>query len=67
MSKSKPGRTTPKIPGSRIYWQDSQAALPGNFVYIHRQQYHVFVGLQEVLVTADRDQALNEAARATLS
>ncbi|GDX39787.1 hypothetical protein LBMAG21_00790 [Armatimonadota bacterium] len=65
MSKSKPERTTPKIAGSPVYGQGSLAAKPGNFVYIHRQKYHVFVGLQEVLVTDDKEQALTAAASAT--
>jgi hypothetical protein len=61
--KRKPARTTPKIAGSPIYGHDGLTASPGNFVYKHQQKYHVFVGLNEVLVTTDLNQALTEAAR----
>ena len=64
MSKPKPPRTTPRIAGSPVYGQGSLAASPGNTVYKHRQKYHVFVGLNKVLVTDDLHQALTEAARA---
>ncbi len=62
MSKPKPARTTPKIAGSQVYGKDTLAALPGNTVYKHQQKYHVFVGVTEVLVTADMQAALTEAA-----
>ncbi len=64
MSKPKAARTTPKIAGSPVYGEGSLRAAAGNFVYKHRQQYHVFVGLEEVLVTADKEQALLKAAPA---
>jgi len=63
MSKHKPARTIPRMAGSQVYGQESLKARPGNSVYKHRQQYHVFVGMKEVLVTLDRDVALAEAAR----
>ena len=63
MSKRKPARTTPRIAGSQVYGQENLKARPGNSVYKHRQQYHVFVGLNKVLVTPDRELALAEAAR----
>ena len=63
MSKRKPERTTPKIAGSQVYGQGELAALQGNTVFIHRQKYHVFVGVQEVLVTENKAEALAEAAK----
>lgn len=66
MPKSKPERTTPKIAGSPVYGHGNLRAIQGNFVYKHCQMYHVFVGLQEVLVTADKSQALIEAASTPL-
>ena len=63
MSKPKPPRTTPKIPGSNVYGKDSLLARPGNSVFKHLQKYHVFVGLNKVMVTDDKEQALAEAAR----
>jgi hypothetical protein len=63
MSKPKPARTTPRIAGSPVYGQDSLAALPGNSVYKHCQKYHVFVGVNRVMVTDDMHSALTEAAR----
>ena len=63
MSKHKQARTTPKIAGSPVYGQDSLLASPGNSVYKHQGKYHVFVGLNKVLVTEDMQAALIEAAR----
>jgi len=62
MKKRKAARTTPRIPGSPIYGRDDLAASPGNSVYKHQGKYHVFVGLNKVLVTEDRDHALTQAA-----
>lgn len=65
MSKPKAARTTPKIAGSPVYGQGALRASKGNFVYKHRQRYHVFVGLEETLVTADKEEALTRAASAS--
>ncbi len=64
MSKHVPVRTTPKIAGSPVYGRGELAALPGNIVFKHNQQYHVFVGTNCVLTTPDMQAALAEAARA---
>ncbi len=64
MSKRKPERTTPKIAGSEVYGQGDLAPQAGNTVFKHRQKYHVFVGMNEVLVTEDKEAALKEAAKA---
>ena len=63
MSKPKQARTTPKIPGCPIYRLDNVTPQPGNSVYKHSQQYHVFVGLTKVMTTPDISLAMAEAAR----
>ncbi|GEM_PF-2260503 len=65
MHKAKAPRTTPKIPGSIVYGKDEQKAFLGNSVYKHQKKYHVFVGMNEVLVTEDMNLALTEAAKET--
>ena len=61
--KRAPGRTTPRIPGGPVYGHDELRAAPGNIVYKHNQQYHVYVGLNRVMVTDDMQAAFVEAAR----
>ena len=63
MSKCKPARTTPNIPGSPVYGREGVVASPGNSVYKHRGKYHVFVGLNKVLVTENLEAALIQAAQ----
>ena len=63
MTKHKPARILPKVAGSQVFGHDEFAASPGNTVYKHDRKYHVFNGLKEVLVTADRIVALTEAAK----
>ena len=63
MSKGKPARTTPRIPGSPVYGKDGLQAAPGNSVYKHNGKYHVFVGVSNTLVTEDLQAALTEAAK----
>ena len=65
MHKLKGGRTTPKIAGSLVYGKDELKAHLGNSVYKHKGEYHVFVGLDEILVTNDINRALTEAAKNT--
>ncbi len=62
MSKLKAARTAPKISGSRVYGKDELLARKGNSVFKHRNKYHVYVGLNEVLVTDDVNAALAKAA-----
>jgi hypothetical protein len=61
--KRAPGRTTPRIPGGPVYGHGELRATPGNIVYKHNQKYHVFVGLNRVMVTDDMQAAFVEAAR----
>jgi hypothetical protein len=53
----------PKMSGSQVYGKGDLAASPGNSVYKHCGEYHVYVGLHQVLVTSDLNIALTEAAR----
>ncbi len=64
MSKLKAVRTAPKISGSKVYGKDELRAYKGNSIYKHQNKYHVFVGLDEVLVTDDLNAALAKAAAA---
>lgn len=66
MSKIKPARITPRISGSPVYGQNELSANPGNSVYKHQGKYHVFVGLNKVMVTDDLHSALTEAAKSIL-
>ena len=65
MHKLKAARTTPKIAGSLVYGKDELKAHTGNSVYKHQGKYHVFVGIDEILVTEDMNLALAEAAKKT--
>lgn len=65
MHKLKAARTTPKIAGSLVYGKDELKAHLGNSVYKHQGKYHVFVGVDEILVTEDMNRALTEAAKQT--
>ena len=63
MHKLKLPRTTPKIAGSRVYGKDELKAKVGNSVYKHQGKFHVFNGVDEILVTDDMNRALAEAAK----